>query len=91
MTDGQIACIDHTQIIYPTSNMKTEISEPGQLHREPQSWPGLAALRGKCHRFLRLESMAPGAHNVLSSSRETDELPQAVMRSGHFGFLCMFP
>lgn len=68
VTDRQIACIDHPQIICPTGNMKTEHSEHGKLHREPRSWPGLVALRGICHRFLRLESLALGSHNVPSSS-----------------------
>jgi hypothetical protein len=29
--------------------------------KELWSWSGLAALRGVCHRFFRLESVAPGA------------------------------
>lgn len=28
-------------------------------HREPQSWPDLAALRGMCSSLFRLQSMAP--------------------------------
>ena len=42
--------------------------------REPWSWPGLAALRGMCHRFFRLESMTPGAQCAFQLLRDQGTL-----------------